>query len=58
MQVYLRSEGDYVDIILKWLDKFGKFLPVLLISSEIKQFLDIISVGLAKVIILTFLKTI
>lgn len=40
--VYLRSEGDYIDTILKWLDKFSRFLPVLLANSETKQFLDII----------------
>ncbi|EAS04229.2 hypothetical protein TTHERM_00298400 (macronuclear) [Tetrahymena thermophila SB210] len=47
--VYQRSEGDYVDTILKWLNKFGQFLPVLLVNSEIKQLIDILQIGLSKV---------
>ncbi|KAL4500482.1 hypothetical protein ABPG72_003433 [Tetrahymena utriculariae] len=47
--VYQRSEGDYVDTILKWLNRFGQFLPVLLVNSEIKQLIDILQIGLSKV---------
>ncbi|KAL4454333.1 hypothetical protein ABPG74_012290 [Tetrahymena malaccensis] len=49
IKVYQRSEGDYVDTILKWLNKFGQFLPVLLVNSEIKQLIDILQIGLSKV---------
>lgn len=36
-------------MILKWMDRFAKYLPVILVNSEIKQFSDILLIGLAKV---------